>query len=392
MTMYRAGRALLLAAALCAAACSSKTAAPPEEKKPSGDALTLNPEAARNLGVQFAKVDSQLQRELRRLTGTVRPIESRVTHLRPLARGRITEVLVKVGDRVERGQALLRYDNVEAGELLSQYRASSAELQRLRVQQASSARIVQRNQNLVRLGAVPAKELELAQAEQESILESIKAQESIRAGIAAKLNRFGMTVDASHEMPVTTLRAPFTGLITEQNASVGEMVDSQDSLFAVADLSDVWVQADVYERDLSRVRVGQPAIITSAAYPGRQFPARVAYVSDIVDPETRTIRVRCEARNADTALKLGMFVWVDLPDALAPSGIVVPIDAVQEVSGRQVVFVRSPEGLIRPRPVKAGRAAGTMVAILEGLQPGDEYATAGSFHLRNMLAAKQAED
>ena len=118
------------------------------------------------------------------------------------------------------------------------------------------------------------------------------------------------------------------------------MIDAGHETFTVANLSKVWVQAEVYEKDLGRIHLGQNAAIKVDTYPDESFSGRVVYISDVLDPQTRTARVRCEVDNQDHRLKTDMFVNVDLPTLSSKQGIAVPSSALQTVEGKTVVFVR----------------------------------------------------
>jgi cobalt-zinc-cadmium efflux system membrane fusion protein len=305
------------------------------EKREDGT-VEMGLEAQRHVGMQFAPVVVSQLTEYLHVTGTVQPIDSKVGQIRPLARGRLQEVLVQVGDRVQSGQPLARFDNIEAGELASQYESARAELQKLRVQAAAISKQVERNRRLSEIGAVPSKDYEMSLAEQEALAESIKSQESVLAGIAARLRRFGLDEASPQPVAATVIRAPFSGVVTKVQTSPGEVVDPERVLFSLADISRVWVQAEVYEKDLGRIQLGQTAFITVDTYPGEKFPGRVSYVSDSLDAQTRTVRVRCEVPNADHRLKLEMFVSVRLPTKFSRKAIAVPSGAIQDLEGKSV--------------------------------------------------------
>src|SRR5690606_7085387 len=149
------------------------------------------------------------------------------------------------------------------------------------------------------------------------------------------------------------------------------------------------IELDIYERDLSRVAVGQPVAVTTAAYPGRTFPGRIVYLGDVLDPERRTVRARVEIPNTGRALKPGMFAkaTIQVGGGGAPL-VVVPQDAVQEIDGRQVVFVPGERaGEFRPVPVEVGQSLdGGRVAVLSGLAPGSRLVVSGAFLLKSELA------
>ena len=185
------------------------------------------------------------------------------------------------------------------------------------------------------------------------------------------------------------ITAPFDGVVVEKHATLGEVASPSDRLFTVADLSRVWIELDIYERDLSRVAVGQPVAVTTAAYPGRTFPGRIVYLGDVLDPERRTVRARVEIPNTGRALKPGMFAkaTIQVGGGGAPL-VVVPQDAVQEIDGRQVVFVPGERaGEFRPVPVEVGQPLdGGRVAVLSGLAPGSRLVVSGAFLLKSELA------
>lgn len=236
-------------------------------------------------------------------TGTVQAIDSSIAHVRPLTRGRLQDVLVKVGDRVASNQVLAQIDSIEAGEIITQYNSAPAELQRLKIQSAAQQRQVERNRRLAEIGAVPQKEYEFSVAEQQGFQEGIRAQESTIAGLTARLRRFGITDPPADASPMTAIRAPFAGVIIRVAAAPGDVVESGAELFSVADLSAVYVQAQVYEKDLGQVHVGQAASISIDSYPGEHFTGRVASISDLIDPQTRTAAVRCQVANPRTRLR-----------------------------------------------------------------------------------------
>jgi cobalt-zinc-cadmium efflux system membrane fusion protein len=160
-------------------------------------------------------------------------------------------------------------------------------------------------------------------------------------------------------------------------------------LFTVADLSTVWVQAEVYEKDLGRLRVGQPAFITVDTYPNEQFTGRVTYISDFLDPQTRTAKVRCEVPNGGIRLKLDMFAGVSLPTTFSRHALAVPAGAIQTVGDRTVVFVRKAPTKFEPRWVTAGNTVKDFVEITNGLNGGEAVVKAGSFHLKSILTGKE---
>lgn len=366
---------------------SNREAAPVEDKRESG-LVEISTEAQKHFGLQVEAAQIHELNEYLRVPGTVQPIDSRVNTVRPLARGRLNDVLVRIGDRVRKGQPLATYDNIEAGELAAQLAGGRAELDRLRVHERNLARQTDRARALAEIGAVPKKEFEQASAEEQATQQSIRSQESVIAGILARLQRFGVSQADVQGPHLTTITSPLAGVVTKQEASPGEVVESTSALFTIADLSTVWVQAEVYEKDLGRLRVGQAAFITVDTYPSQQFTGQVTYISDFLDPRTRTARVRCEVPNRDMRLKLDMYANVNLPTRFSRRTLAVPGGAVQEVGDKTVVFVRKTATQFEPRWVSAGNTVRDLVEITHGLAEGEPVVKAGAFHLKSILVGK----
>jgi len=347
--------------------------------------IEMSLEAQKHVGLRVAPAAVTHLQEYLHVTGTVQPIDSRLGRVRPLARGRIVEVLVKVGDRVRNGQTLARFDNVEAGELSSQHQAAQAELQRLRVQRAVAGRQFERHRRLVEIGAVSQKEFEASQAEHQGLQEAIKAQESIIAGLAERLHRFGVNPTGTRGSSITAIPSPFAGVVIKVDVAPGAVVDTSSELFQVADLSRVWVQAEVYEKDLGRIRPGQMAFIQVDTYPDQKFTGRVTYIGDILDPTTRTAKVRCEVSNSDVKLKLDMFASVYLPTTYSRTAIAVPTGAIQQLENKRVVFVRKGDTKFEARVIQAGRDVDGKTEIQAGLREGELIVVNGAFHLKSIL-------
>ncbi|MCC6264059.1 MAG: efflux RND transporter periplasmic adaptor subunit [Bryobacterales bacterium] len=333
-------------------------------------------------------------------TGTVGPNETRVAHIRPLANGRIERALVSLGAHVAAGQPLLEYDNIALGELVGQYVVSVAALEKARADSQVAKRALERAQSLVNAGALAQAELDRRAAEFNNSLAAISTRQAEAAIIDEKLHRFGLSdadidklEDAGsgyhREASHSVIRAPFAGVVIQYNASPGEVVDSTSDLMTIADLSTVWIQADVYEKDIAQVRVGQQARISVDSFPGETFMGKITYISDFLDPKTRTSRARCEAANPDGRLKLDMFASIQLPTPMTRSAVTVPAEAIQNIGNEPVVFVPAGGDLYRRVKVRLGLQEGDWVEVLSGLKEGETVVAHGSFYLKAILLRDQ---
>jgi cobalt-zinc-cadmium efflux system membrane fusion protein len=399
----------IIICALVIVSCSKpKTASGPEEKseatksaqeehekgesKGEAGAVEITPEAQQRSGIVVSTATATPMTQQLQATGTVQAIDSSIAHIRPLTRGRLQDVLVKLGDHVMANQALAQLDNIEAGEIMTQYNTAQAELQRLKIQLAAQQRQVERNRRLAEIGASPQKDYEFSLAEQQAQQESIRAQENTIAGLTARLRRFGITDPASNEAPMTAIRAPFAGVIIRVGAAPGDVVEAGSELFSVADLSTVYVQAQVYEKDLGQVHAGQTASISIDSYPGERFTGQVASISDLIDPQTRTAAVRCQVANPGARLKLDMLASVQFPTAMKRSALSVPTDAVQDIEGKPTVFVRTSPSQFSVRQVETGSSGNGRIEILRGLKEGEPVVSKGAFAVKSVLLGKELKE
>ncbi len=180
--------------------------------------------------------------------------------------------------------------------------------------------------------------------------------------------------------PVLTVYAPSSGIVMKREALPGKYVERGTILYEIADLSTVWISADIYESEVAATKVGQPATVTFAAYPGKAFHGKVAYVYPTLNTEARTVRVRSEFQNPELKLKPGMYGNVILQTA-AVKTLVVPKEAVLDTGLRQLVFLDRDQGIYQPYPVKLGRQSQDRVEVLEGLKEGDRVVTSANFLL-----------
>ena len=180
--------------------------------------------------------------------------------------------------------------------------------------------------------------------------------------------------------PVLTVYAPSSGIVMKREALPGKYVEPGTTLYEVADLSTVWISADIYESEVAAVKLNQPASVTFAAYPGETFRGTVSYIYSTLNAEARTVRVRVEMPNPGLRLKPGMFGTVTLVTD-ATRMLVVPKEAVLDTGLRQLVFMDRGEGAYAPYPVKLGHRSQDTVEVLEGLKEGDRIVTSANFLL-----------
>ena len=238
---------------------------------------------------------------------------------------------------------------------------------------------------LVEIGAASREELEQATTKLKTAEAAVASQRQrlLLLGVSAqRINQLKSSAQVTSEV---SLPAPVSGTVINRSVNQGEVIAADKELLRVSDLSSVWVIAQVYEKDLGKIRIGSGASVTSDAYPGRVFRGQVSYIDPVIDQTTRTAQVRVELANPGQLLKIGMFVNVAFASLGGSESTtpVVPKIAVQNINNQQVVFVATQEpNVFVMRPVRLGFESNGLVPVLEGVTAGDQIVTDGSFLLR----------
>jgi membrane fusion protein, heavy metal efflux system len=346
-------------------------------------AVTMTPAAQKENGVAVAPVKKQRLPGSISATGKVEVNADRIAHVSPRISGKVVAVRASLGDAVATGQTLATLDSVELGEALSRYHQSRT---RLGLAQSNMERV----RILVEKKIAARKEILQAETEYKTAQTELHTDRERLALYGASASE--LDGEKPHR-PLLPLRAPISGIITEKHAIVGELGDPSKSLYTVADLSSVWVMVDIHEKDLAKVRRGQPAAVIVGAFPELKFKGRVTYIADVVDEATRTVKARVEVSNPGKKLKPEMFATVQLAVADdAPAVLAVPEDALQDLDGKKVVFVADSADKFAARPVETGRASGGMVEIVSGLKEGEPFAVKGSFLLKSEVKKGELVD
>jgi cobalt-zinc-cadmium efflux system membrane fusion protein len=185
------------------------------------------------------------------------------------------------------------------------------------------------------------------------------------------------------------VRAPFAGIITKFNVAPGELVSSDKEMFTLVDPSSVWVVADVYEKDIGRLATGAPCEVAVSSYPDQKFKGIVADISDFLDPQTRTAKLRCVVPNRDRRLKLDMFSNVAIPSKVSRTVLAIPSAAVQQVENEKAVFVQANATHFEKRDVEIGAAFGEWVEVKSGVRKGEKLAAKGAFYVKSVFLKEQ---
>lgn len=359
-------------------------------------ALTLDDEAQERIGLETVEAQPRPIGAHVRTTGIVGPNETRVAHVRALSTGVITGVMVRRGDRVNAGQALLTYDNVELGQTVAEYRSALASLETTRGQAEVARLALERADRLVEIGGIAQAEHQRRKAEHAAALAGVKSSEAQLANLRQALSRFGVNEGALKDGDLdantgarSTLRAPFAGTVLDVQAVSGETVSPERELATVADLSTVWILGDVYERDLATISEGREARVVTDAYPDEPLSCRVTYVSDVLDAQSRTAKVRCEAKNPNGRLRLQMFARMEIAAGASRDVLAIPRSAIQQIDGETSVFIRTGDESFERRAVRLGTMTEEWAEVTSGVTAGDRVVTTGAVMLKSRLKVSE---
>jgi cobalt-zinc-cadmium efflux system membrane fusion protein len=361
---------------------SEQPVAAVQQPKKAGDAVVrLRPDAAARNPVTTTKVARVKMAGDLELVGSVAYDQDHFAVVGPLIDGRVSKLRAAVGDKVAAGQVLAEIESAEVGQAQAAFLSAAARAQ------AADANAV-RERELAAQRVSSTREREAAEAVAVSEAAEVRAAvERLRAYGAgeAELAALKRGQPSGGRVP---LRAPIAGTVVARAVTLGQAVERATDAFKIADLSHLWVNLDLYEKDLSRVRAGQEVEVRAEAFPGEVFRGRVAYVVPMIDEATRTAKVRLEFENRQAQLSLGQLVTARIVGdghRGAPEVLAVPRDAVERVDGRPVVFVAREAGAFQQRAVELGASGGDLVEIRTGLTAGELVAIDGAFLLKSEL-------
>lgn len=303
----------------------------------------------------------------------------RVAQVVPRVPGVAREVRAKLGDRVRAGETLALIDSRELADATSNYMTARERVALARTKAEREERLWRQ-----RISA----EQDYLEARQKFAEERIAeraAEQKLRAlGLSpAEIAEIGS--GSYRAMTQFAVTGPFDGTVIEKNVTPGQLVETQTALFKIANLETVWVIGSIYEKDVTRVKVGQQALVSVQSYPDRRFDGTVAWVSDVIEEQTRTLRIRVEVDNREGLLRPGTFARIALKIASKDGVIAIAPAAIQRQGGEMVVFVDEGDGRYARREVTLGIRTPDKVEIVRGVDPGERVVVEGGFLLKSEL-------
>ncbi|MGE0643586.1 MAG: efflux RND transporter periplasmic adaptor subunit [Nitrospira sp.] len=375
---------MLMMVAISLTACDSRreeAVKPPASETKTADAVVIELQERSSTLAQL-RTDRvgfrPMQMRLKAQSGKILPNENRLAHLSARVPGRIVAVYANLGDRVKSGDRLLLLDSLVLGEAQLVYRKSRTAVR-------MTEKSLERAHALLDRGAIGAGEYQRREANSENARADLhEAEENLHLlGMTEReIERLGAEKLPHAKVAQVFLRAPFSGEVVERNATIGEVVDPNKMLFAVADLSTVWVRADFPEQQAGRLQTGLQVEVRVPAYPDTVFRGAVTYIGAMVDPATRTVMARSDIPNMDRRLRPEMFAEVTLVTPEQPV-LAVPRAAIQQIGSRTMVFVVRGPRRFESREVKIEESSKEYVEVKGGVEEGDEVVTQGSYALKS---------
>jgi cobalt-zinc-cadmium efflux system membrane fusion protein len=290
---------------------------------------------------------------------------------------RIARIHVRPGDWVKEGQELVTLQSEEVGEAKSAYYKAIVDHELARQNHEREKRLFDRGVGAQKNMLAAEAELKMAQA-------SLDAAEK-------KLHVLGFTeaqvkaISESHQVnPVIALFSPISGKVVQNNAVLGGMIDQSSEILTIMDPSLLCVDAEIYERDISKMRNSQNVNVSVPAYPDEKFQGKICYIGDVLKEETRTITVRTEVENKGNKLKPGMFANITIFLNHQTQALVLPQEAILDDKDKKMVFIKRGNQFF-PRLIETGIKDNDAVEVTAGLEEGDEVVTKGSFQLKSKL-------
>jgi len=346
--------------------------------------IQLDTRSIEAANLKIVEVSLESLKNIIQVPGKVQFNENKLAHVGSRVSGRIVTVKGNLGDKVKEGDSLAIIDSTELGSSQSEYLKAKANFH---AQQKS----YQRAKKLLEGKAISLGEYQKREAEYLNVRAEFKAAEDrlhLLGLSEEEVKRIGNEHTINSKVAV---RAPFSGTIVERHATLGEVIEPAAKLFTLADLSQLWVIADVPEKDTNLLKAGLPVEIKVSPYPNKTFKGTITYVGAQIDPSTRTVKSRAEFDNSLGQLKPGMFATISITTEVISDVLAIPQKAVQNDGNNKIVFIDKGNGGFEKREVSLSRHVDGFYQVEDGLKAGEKIVTEGSFLLKSEAEKDELE-
>ncbi len=359
-----------------------------------GGEVTIDGAAQEKAGIQVARIEWRAIPEYLTAAGQIVINEERTAHIGTYTDGRITEIRANAGDYVRRGAVLARMHSHDVHETRAAYETALEAVNRQQNAVAYQERMRDRMVRLYGLKSASKQEVEKAEADLRSAQTDLAgARISVEKEVAHLTDILRIPASAltsiTEETEQVPVIAPISGTVVNRMITPGAVVEPGEEVFTMSDLSSVWMIASVDEPDISKVHRGDKAQILSQAYPDAAFRGRITGLGTELDPKTRTLQVRILLPNAGMKLRAGMYVNAQIMRGMSKQALFVPEEAIQDVNGGSLVFLRKANNTFEPKPVQIAHRLNGEAEISVGLNAGDAVVVKGSFVVKSQMLKSQ---
>ncbi len=371
--------ALTVALVGCGQEKSDREQSSGEATRPS--LVTLSPASSKEIGLETEIVAKKSFVKYTILPAKVLANQDNEALVGSLVQGRVCKVFVKAGDNVRTGQELMLLEGLEIGQIKAGFISAKANLEYQRTNYERQKKLLEEN-----VGA------------QKNLLETQNEYEKARAEYNAEKNRINAiglidseVIDGTrsnsdkHGSGTLPVKSPISGIVVERNVVIGQLIEATTTAFKIINLSSVWVDGQIYEKDADKINNKTAADFLASSYPNEPFRGKVTYIGQVIDEKTRTITIRAEFSNASGRLKPQMFGELKIPKENNAQAILIPAEALVKIDNANCVFVQKDDTTFEKKPVTVCNAQNESVEIATGLQDGDKIVVKGAFYLKSEL-------
>ncbi len=366
------------------------------ETQPHVDLVQLNPEAVRQSGIQVFPVTDRAIAHQIQTTGEVKANENRVFHINSFVSGRVVRDNALIGDYIQRGQTIAVVQNLDVARVqadyIHQFHQNEIDIHQSKTRLSLAQKNLEREKRLLAEGISPRKDYLQAQTDTELARSDLEGKQEhavhLKSEATALLGAYGMKPGNIHSETIRTgspLTALQSGVVTKKNITLGDVVTPDQTLYEVADLSQLWLDITVYPKDLPEVRPGQRVSFTSDSLPGQTFVGRINYIPPAASEQTQTFIARAYLENPQGRLRPGMFGQVAIQEEGLERKPYLPEEAIQKYGKETFVFIDLGQGKFRKQNVQLGEKVSGGYLINQGIQAGDRIVGKGSFRLKSEL-------
>ena len=362
--------------------CSKNSGEKPQEentKKDKREIVRLSKESAKEINLEISEISEGELSGAITASAKILPDQDLEAYVGSLVQGRVSKVFVNIGSYVKKGQTLMLIEGLQIGEIKAQFLKAKANLSYTEA-------------NFNRLKTL----IEQNVGSQKSFLEAKAEYEKAKAEFNAedkKIHSIGLddkdieesNSNDEHTTGLLAVKSPIEGTVVERNVVIGQLVESNTNSFRIINTSSLFADGQIYENELGRIN-GKPDItITTLSDPDNQFKGKIIYISDILDKETRTFKVRATVSNPDKKLKPEMFAQMHIPTSKPAKALIVPAEAVVKEGNESYVFIVVSDTSFEKRDVVTGGTQGENIEIKSGVKKGEKLVTKGTFMLKSEM-------